>query len=768
MEVPQSDYNDYFVARSIYSEPGFTEEYEKCEIVSKTFRERLQKSFSCSSRRVFQIIKGIFPVLEWLPKYRIKEWLFNDIISGFSTGIVATLQGLAFALLAAVPVGFGLYTSFFPVLTYFLLGTSKHMSFGPFPVVSLMLGSAVLTMVPDEDFLIPDNTSDSNNTVIDIAARDAERVIVASSITFLAGILQLLFGIFQIGFIVRYLSGPLVGGFTTAAAFHVFVSQFKLLLNVQTKNYKGVLSVIYTIIEIFANIATTNIADLVAGLLVIASCLVVKEINNYFKHKLPVPIPVEVFVTILAAGISYGADLEGNYNAAIVKSIPRGFLPPRSPRVSIFSETIGTAFSIAVVGYAIAISVSKVFATKHNYNVDGNQELVASGISNIFGGSFSCFLASTALSRTAIQESTGGKTQIAGLLSALVVLIVIVAIGQLLEPMQKSVLAGIVIANLKGMFMQVFDIPLLWRQNKVDSMIWVFTCIASIILGLDLGLLLGVVFELVTVVVRTQFPTTATLGNVPGTDIYKNIKAYKNISEPVGIKIFRFLAPIFFGNIDYFKDRLKSTVGFDAVKVLLKRNKALKKIQKLIKKGELRTTKNGIVVEGGVINESYEETEDLEQPEENEVPMTEVEIKVDWNSNLPVKVTVPQVSIHSLILDFGAVSFLDVVAVRSLKQIVKAFQRIDIQVYIAGYKDVILQKLEMCEFFEESIKKEMLFLTVHDAVLFIHNQTMHRDIQDPIFEKISLMQESKEPFPLIEDSEAEPDAQDLALHGLAS
>uniref|UniRef100_A0A670J250 Solute carrier family 26 member 4 n=1 Tax=Podarcis muralis TaxID=64176 RepID=A0A670J250_PODMU len=654
------DLSRYVVSRPVYNEPTFQEENERKLVVPKTLRERVQKTCSCSRRKAIQVTKTLFPILEWLPKYRVKEWLISDIISGVSTGLVATLQGLAYALLVAVPVGYGLYSAFFPILTYFFLGTSRHISVGPFPVVSLMVGSVVLSMAPDEKFhMVSSNMTGLNQTVIDIASRDAERVIIASTITFLVGILQLVFGFLQIGFIVRYLADPLVGGFTTAAAFQVFVSQLKIVLNVPTQNYNGVLSIIYTLIDIFKNIGQTNIADLIAGLLTIVICMVVKEINDRFRHKIPVPIPIEVIVTIVAAGISYGVDLEKKYNAGIVKSIPSGFLPPEPPAVSMFGDMIASAFSIAIVAYAIAVSVGKVYATKYDYAIDGNQEFIAFGISNIFSGAFSCFVATTALSRTAVQESTGGKTQIAGIISAGIVLIAIVALGKLLEPLQKSVLAAVVIANLKGMFMQIFDVPRLWRQSKADAMIWVFTCIASIILGLDLGLLAGLVFALLTVVLR--------------------------VVEPEGVKILKFSSPIFYANIDGLRSSIKSTVGFDAMRVYNKRLKALRKIQKLIKKGKLKATKNGIISDSGRTNEAFEFDEDPEDPEDLDVPTREVEIQVDWNAELPVKVNVPKVSLHSLIFDFGAVSFMDVVAVRVMKTIVKEFERIDVRVYIASH-----------------------------------------------------------------------------------
>ncbi|XP_036285665.1 pendrin isoform X3 [Pipistrellus kuhlii] len=729
----------YVVSRPVYSELAFQQRHERRLQERRTLRERLAQRCSCSRKRAVGVLKTLLPVLDWLPKYRVKEWLLSDIISGVSTGLVGTLQGMAYALLAAVPVGYGLYSAFFPILTYFIFGTSRHISVGPFPVVSLMVGSVVLSLAPDEKFLIPSsNGTISNATMIDNGARDAARILIASTLTLLVGIIQLVFGGLQIGFIVRYLADPLIGGFTTAAAFQVLVSQLKIILNVSTKNYNGVLSIIYTLVDTFQNIGSTNLADFIAGLLTIIICMAVKELNDRFKHKIPIPIPIEVIVTIIATAISYGANLEKNYNAGIVKSIPRGFLPPVLPPVNLFSEMLASSFSIAVVAYAIAVSVGKVYAIKYDYTIDGNQEFVAFGISNIFSGFFSCFVATTALSRTAVQESTGGKTQVAGIISAGVVMIAIVALGKLLEPLQKSVLAAVVIANLKGMFMQVCDVPRLWRQNKIDAVIWVFTCIMSIILGLDLGLLAGLIFGLLTVVLRIQFPSWSGLGSIPNTDIYKSTKDYKN-------------------------------VGFDAIRVYNKRLKALRKIQKLIKKGQLRATKNGIISGAGSSNNAFEPDEDIEDPEELDIPTKEIEIQVDWNSEIPVKVNVPKVPIHSLVLDCGAVSFLDVVGVRSLRVVVKEFQRIDVNVYFASLQDHVIEKLEKCGFFNDN-RKDIFFLTVHDAVLHVQNRVKSREIQDSILETISLIQDHKDPLELMEAEliEEELNVEDEAMRSLAS
>ncbi|KAJ3612271.1 hypothetical protein NHX12_020547 [Muraenolepis orangiensis] len=712
--------NQYRVSRPIYSNPELERDGGIKTRRHKSFTERLvDKWGSCSRSRALKTFKGVLPVFDWLPRYPIREWLAGDVISGISTGLVCSLQGLAYSLLVSVAPVYGLYSAFFPVLTYFLLGTSRHISVGPFPVTCLMVGSMVLTLAPDDHFPLPTNgTADWNVSLVDTEAMAARRIAVASTMTVLVGLIQVVMGLFQVGFLVCYLSDPLIGGFTTAVAVHVLVSQLKMVLSVPTDNHSGLFSVFYTLWDVVTNIQQSNAADLSAGLLTIAVVMVVKEVNAKYQHRIPVPIPIEVIVTVLAAGLSYAVDLKSRYGANIVRSIPRGFAAPRPPDTELFSELLGPSFSTAVVGYAVAISVAKVYGAKHDYAVDGNQELLAFGVSNVFCGCFSSFVASTALSRTAVQESTGGRSQ--------------------------SVLAAIVIANLKGMFLQVTHVPNLWRQSPADCFIWLATCGASVVLGLDVGLLVGLLFQLGTVVVRTQFPSCSTLGNIPGTNVYRDVKDYKHIAEVPGVRIFKCSSPVYFANVDYFKERLRVAVGFDAVRVFKKRSKALRKIRKLVAKGELKLKATESGLSPGMENKSFEGNQ------EDGGRNVEVEVPVDWTRELPVKVSVPKVDIHSLVLDFSAVSFLDVAAVKCLRLIIKEFLRIGVRVYVTSCDDQILRRMEAMVFFDELVTKDILFVSVHDAVLYIQSQASTPT--DVISEQLSALQD-KEPDPFDKDKD---------------
>ncbi|KAA0721049.1 Chloride anion exchanger [Triplophysa tibetana] len=574
-----------------------------------------------------------------------------------------------------------------------------------------MVGTVVTRLVPDEGPPV-------NITGFEGLSKDEQRVLVSASLTFLMGLFQLGMGLLQVGFIVMYLSDTLISGFTTAAAVHILVSQLKFIFGLKVPGYSGPIAIIYTLKNIFGQITSTNIHDLVTAIVVMVVVLVVKEINDRFKSKLPVPIPIEVIMTIIACGVSYAFNFKENHAVDVVGTIPNSFEPPVAPNLQVFQMTAMDAFPMAIVGFAVAYAVAKVYSVKHDYLIDGNQELIAFGASNIFGGAFKSLAASTALSRTAVQESTGGKTQIAGLLSAIIVLVVILGIGFLLEPLPKSVLGAVVIVNLKGMLMQVVNVPYLWKKDRPDCIVWVGTCLPSILLGLDLGLAVGLGVELLTVVFRVQFPRCSTLANVIGTDIYRDRKNYVSIYEPEGVKIFRIPSPIFFANIDFFRDKLNDAVGFNPLRILRKRNKAVRKIKKLIKKGELILTPKGLQATCSMpIEESEDESnmEDLDQPTD----YSDLPVQVNWNTELPANIRVPPVNIHSLVLDFTAVSFLDISALNGLKTALKEFIRINVDVYIVGCDPYIIEKLRKCKFFDDEIKTSIFFLTIHDATLCI-------------------------------------------------
>ncbi|KAM9324409.1 solute carrier family 26 member 6-like [Gastrophryne carolinensis] len=669
---------------------------------------RVKKKLRCSGTVAKSLLLKFIPILNWLPRYPVKEWLLGDIVSGISVGIIQLPQGLAYALLAGVPPVFGLYSSFYPVLLYSIFGTSRHISAGTFAVISVMVGSVTESLVPSENYI------QGNGSIVDTVAMDAARVQVASSLTLLVGLFQILLGLVQFGFVVTYLSEPLIRGYTSAAAIHVTVSQLKSIFGVNVSQRSHPLSLIYTIVTICAKLPQTNVASLLTGLIAITVLFIVKFLNEKYIAKIRMPIPIELITLIVATGISYGADLKAAYGVDIVGNIPTGFKPPIVPDVSYFPAVVGNAFAIAVVVYAFTISLVKMFAVKHGYNIDSNQELIALGLSNSVGGFFQCFTIGTAMSRSLVQESTGGNSQVAGAMSCLVILIIILKAGELFETLPKAILASVVIVNLKGIYKQFRDIPMLWRSNRVDLLVWLVTFIATILLNLDLGLAVSVAFSLLTVIFRTQLPHYSILGKVSGTHVYRDVSHYQQVQEVPGIKIFRSSATIYFANAELYANTVKKMCGVDVDNLIEMKKKAVKKQMQMKKKADKQAKKEQKQKRAEVTLENANELDSITCHSPGKADYEALDLSTQ-NCLEPKK----SPSFHSLILDLSTVSFVDTVSIKVLKNIFRDFQEINVTVYLVGCHENVLEQLELGNFFSKTITKSRLFTSIHDAVMYI-------------------------------------------------
>uniref|UniRef100_A0A9J8DG08 Solute carrier family 26 member 6 n=1 Tax=Cyprinus carpio carpio TaxID=630221 RepID=A0A9J8DG08_CYPCA len=689
----------YHIQRDVLDELGVDQVAEKSDFKISA-KEKFREAVRCTGPRFKSCFLSFVPLLTWLPRYPFRENAIGDLISGISVGIMHLPQGMAYALLAAVPPVFGLYSSFYPILIYFIFGTSKHISVGTYAVMSVMIGSVTERLAPDSDFMIPGN--DTNSTSLDIVSRDAERVKIAATVTFLSGIFQLLLGLVRFGFVVTYLSEPLVRAYTTAAAIHVIVSQLKYSFGINPQRYSGPLSLIYTIIEDCALLGQTNIGTLVVSIVTIIGLVAAKELSALAARKIPIPIPVELITIIIATVVSWQMDLKTEYvqPTTILQA-------PVAPAVSLLGSMVGDAFALAVVGYGIAISLGRIFALKYAYKVDSNQELIALGLSNSIGGLFNCFAISCSMSRSMVQVSTGGKSQVAGAISALVILVILLKIGELFEELPKAVLAAIIYVNLQGMMKQFGDIRSLWRTNKVDMVVWVMTLILTVLFNPDMGLAASIAFSILTVVFRTQLPKYSILGQVPGTDIYKPVEDYNQVKEIPGIMIFHSSATLYFANAEMYIDALYEKTGVDVAKLLSHKKKLeakrLRKEKKAAKKAKKEAKKRA--------KEAVKAAEDVGAVEVGPDPDTDT--------------TLPQ----AIILDLSPVNFLDTVGVKTLRNIYKDYGEAGVQVYFCGCQRGVVESMEKGDFFNEKVTKSILFSSVHDAVLYCQQGNSEEVIQ---------------------------------------
>ncbi|NWX09926.1 S26A6 protein, partial [Caloenas nicobarica] len=724
--------------RGVLSEAELEEVAQRNPPAKPSLHGCLRKA-RCSASTAKSLLFRFLPFLRWLPRYPIKDWLLGDIASGFSVGIMHLPQGLAYALLAGLPPVTGLYSSFYPVFLYFFFGTSRHnsverswgflptpfLSPGPFAVISVMIGSLTDSLLPSDNFL--EFVNGTNVTMVNEEQRDAARVELVATITVLTGIFQVALGLLQFGFVVTYLSDPLVRGYTTAASVHVLVSQLKNVFGVSLGEYSGPLSLFKTFIEICRKLPETNVGTLVTAIIAMVAIFIVKELNHKFAAKLPMPIPIELITIIISTGISYGVNLSDKFGISVVGNIPSGLKAPVVPNFSYFGQVVGNAFAIAVVGYAICISLGKIFALKHGYKVDSNQELIALGLCNFLGGFFQCFAISCSMSRSLVQESTGGNSQVAGVIASLVILVTILKIGELFRDLPKAILAAIIIINLKGMFKQFADLPMLWKSNRVDLMVWIVTFVATLLLNLDIGLGAAVAFGLLTVIFRTQLPHYSILGRISDTDIYRDVAEYQLAREVPGVKIFRSSSTLYFANVELYAEALKKKSGINVDRLIKKKSKALRKLKKQQKKAEKEKAKKKKVLPwcGATLwchpapspsCPCIRWEDGLNGPGVAVIELSGAEGSAPPEPTL-CSLGLPQPGFHTVILDFSPVSFVDTVSIKILKNIFRDFHEIEVDVFVASCPGPVLAQLERGNFFSSAITKSCFFPSVHDAVV---------------------------------------------------
>uniref|UniRef100_A0A7N4PZ60 Solute carrier family 26 member 8 n=1 Tax=Sarcophilus harrisii TaxID=9305 RepID=A0A7N4PZ60_SARHA len=559
----------YDVKREVYNEESFQKEHRRkgassgdVDINITTIKHRVQ--FRCSWKRFKKVIFGIFPFLEWMCVYQFKDWLLGDLLAGLNVGLVQVPQGLILAVLIRMlipPLNIS-YSSFCCSMIYIIFGTSHHVSIGNFFLVSALMANVLNKIMFNSGHLLM-GTFVRGDFEDPAYSLDYEKALsVMQAVTFLTGIIQLLIGLLRLDFVTKYLPDTLINAYLAATALHVMMSQMCFIFGIMVRFHCGVIAFFYVSINYCIALPRANSTSILLFLICMVALRVNKCIKISFK-RYPIEFPMEFIVsfTIIANKIHMNTETSKH----IVDMIPYSFLYPEPAELKLLHMIVCHALSLSMVSYILLVFIGKKIASLHNYNINPNQELVAIGLCNLVSSFFKSFVFTSAIARTVIQEKSGGRQQFAALVGAGITLLVMLKMGHYFYALPNAVLAGIVLSNVLPFLSTIMDLPELWKQNQYDFVIWIVTFLSVICLGLDIGLLISVVFTFFITTVQSHRTNILVLGQIPNTNIYRSFTDYREAVYIPGVKIFQFCTAITFVNVEEIKQLLLKEVDLKAV-----------------------------------------------------------------------------------------------------------------------------------------------------------------------------------------------------------
>lgn len=469
------------------------------------------------------VLQRIFPILTWLRTYTNKD-LKGDLVAGITTAVMLIPQGMAYAMLAGLPPIHGLYASILPLIVYAIFGTSRQLAVGPAAMDSLLVATGVgaIAQVGSDAFI-------------------AYAILLA----FMVGAIQLLMGLVRLGFLVNFLSQPIILGFTSAAALIIASSQLKHLLGIHIPRSAS----LHVILKyVFMHLHDIQPITLILGTSTIITLVVLKR---FWPRA-----PRAIIVVLLGTLAVYFGELH-TLGVDIVHEIPAGLPAFGLPAFDqgAMRTLAPIAWTIALVGFMESIAVSKALATQHGYEINANQELIALGLSNIGGSLTQGYPITGGLSRSAVNASAGAKTALASMFTAGVVITALLFLTPLLYYLPKAVLAAIIMVAVFGLI-DLSALARLWRVKKSDLTLLVITWVATLTFGIQQGLSAGIGISLFWFVVRTTRPHFAVLGRIPDTNAYRNLKNHPNAEQIEGTLLVRMDAQFYFGNISFLREQL--------------------------------------------------------------------------------------------------------------------------------------------------------------------------------------------------------------------
>ncbi|HEX6417833.1 MAG TPA: sulfate permease [Acidimicrobiales bacterium] len=467
------------------------------------------------------------PALTWARNYP-RGKLGGDVTAGLTVAVMLIPQGMAYASLAGMPPITGLYASIVGILAYALLGTSGSLAVGPVAITSLLTVEGLARVAEPGDPSYP---------------------ALAGLLALMVGGLLLLLGLARLGVLVNLLSHPVISGFTSAAAIVIALSQVKDLLGVDIGRPEGVVETVRALAE---NAGGTSAVTLSVGLAAVAALWA----GRRYKPRWPTAL----FVVVTGVLATWGLGLHER-GVAILRDVPSGLPTPALPELSggVLGDLAPVALTIAIVAFAEGISVAKAIARKTRDDVDANQELIATGAANAAAGAFSGFPIAGGFSRTAVNFQAGARTPLASLVTAGVLAVAVLWLTPLFYYLPKVVLAAVVVVAVLGL-VDVRDAVETFRLRRSDGVTLAVTFLATLLVGVEPGLAIGIVFSLAVFVWRSSNPHATELGRVVGTMRYRNVDRWPTRTDE-HVAVLRVDGPLFFANTKRLEDRVQAVVA---------------------------------------------------------------------------------------------------------------------------------------------------------------------------------------------------------------
>lgn len=478
------------------------------------------------------------PCWVWLSQYSRAD-LRADLVAGLTVSIVLVPQAIAYALLADMPPVNGLYTGFVPLIVFAATTTSRHMSVGPFALMSIV--TRVLA-----------------REVVGVDAPRERHVETVLCISITAGAVQVATAVLGLGLGAAFLSDTSVAGFTTASALIIAGSQLQHLLGVPIPSGNLAVKLSAGFRSVIAGTANGYAAAVTVGAL--AFMLGTKAIGRRCCPGVPLfeQLLVVVLFTLLAVWLELPVPRVGDEG-----EVPSGLPFAHIPDFTGFSleqnlALLQAGFTAGLTSFLLSMSIARTFALKHGYATSASAELLALGLSNLAGGCFGSYPVSGSLSRSALCSSVGGRTPLHGLVQAAVMALVLLGCTPLFAPLPYGVLAAIIFAALLALL--DFELPAkLWTTSRADFGLWSVAFFGTVLFGVQPGLALALGSSLSLLVARASRPQCEVLGRLPGTELFRDVRRYPAALCTPAVLIFRFNAPLHFANAEFFCTRVRET-----------------------------------------------------------------------------------------------------------------------------------------------------------------------------------------------------------------